>query len=82
LVGGDSDIRFHPWLASLAQSQMISKQLQPPWKPTVKSSLDTSNFDSYPQLKDKQDLERETLTQSQQALFSNFERMKSRISEN
>ena len=56
-MGGDSDIRFHPWLASLAQSQMISKQLHPTWKPTVKSSLDTSKFDSYPQLKDKQDLE-------------------------
>ena len=72
LVGGDGDIRFHPWLASLAQSQMMSKQLQPPWKPTIQSSLDTSNFDSYSNLKDKQGLERETLTQSQQALFSKF----------
>jgi serine/threonine protein kinase len=39
------DIRKHAWFATIDWTKLEARQLTPPFKPNVKSELDTSNFD-------------------------------------
>merc|ERR1712087_202153 len=48
LKNGVDDIKMHKWFASLSFEQLLNKQITPPFKPSVKSETDTSNFDDYP----------------------------------
>ncbi|RCH80710.1 hypothetical protein CU098_003977 [Rhizopus stolonifer] len=42
---GTDEIRFHPFFQSIDWIKLMSKQLQPPFKPSVESIYDTTNFD-------------------------------------
>lgn len=72
LAGGDKDIRQHPWLASLTQSQMLSKTVAAPWKPKITSCMDSHYFDSFQPFKSHHPLNLPPLTKSQQTLFAKF----------
>ena len=47
LVGGDSDVREHPWLVKVNFTKLMKKQFRAPWKPDVKDALDVSEFDDW-----------------------------------
>lgn len=72
LAGGNNDIRNHPWLASLSPSQMMAKKIKAPWKPNIADPTDTSNFEKYHNMQDKQALVHPALTSSQQNFFSSW----------
>ncbi|OZJ01583.1 Serine/threonine-protein kinase gad8 [Bifiguratus adelaidae] len=42
---GSQDIKSHPFFASIDWRRLMQKKLQPPFKPSVESAFDTSNFD-------------------------------------
>ncbi|CAG8459449.1 14899_t:CDS:2 [Acaulospora colombiana] len=42
---GAQEIKDHPFFASIDWKKLIQKKVQPPFKPSVKSAIDTSNFD-------------------------------------
>jgi len=48
LKNGVNDIKNHRWFSEINWDSILQKKLIPPYKPTVKSPGDTSNFSSYP----------------------------------
>ena len=42
---GPEDIKNHPFFASIDWRKLLQKKMQPPFKPSVESAYDTSNFD-------------------------------------
>ena len=44
LKNGVSDIKHHRYLNAINLSQLVSKKISPPYKPTVKGPSDTKNF--------------------------------------
>jgi serum/glucocorticoid-regulated kinase 2 len=40
------DIKSHPFFKELSWSKMLKKEIEVPYKPKVKASDDTSNFDN------------------------------------
>ncbi|KAJ3386805.1 Serine/threonine kinase [Lobulomyces angularis] len=49
LGGGKMDaeeVKKHPYFNGVDWNAILSKQIPPPWKPTIKSPTDVSNFDS------------------------------------
>jgi len=48
LKNGVNDIKNHRWFADLNWDWVMQKKLTAPYKPTVKSPGDTTNFSSYP----------------------------------
>lgn len=48
LKGGAEDIKSHRWLASINWENLLQKKILAPYKPTLKSAGDTSNFSNYP----------------------------------
>ncbi|KAF9950660.1 AGC protein kinase Gad8 [Mortierella alpina] len=42
---GSSAIKQHPFFKPISFTQLMAKKLQPPFKPSVSSAIDTSNFD-------------------------------------
>lgn len=42
---GPEHIKNHPFFASIDWRKLLQKKLQPPFKPTVESAYDTTNFD-------------------------------------
>jgi len=48
LRGGVGDIKGHRWFNGLDWARLLLKQLPTPYRPTVRSSSDTSNFSNYP----------------------------------
>ena len=45
--GGARDVAGHEWFDGFDFDGLVEKKLSPPYIPTVKSQLDTSNFDPY-----------------------------------
>jgi len=43
--GDAKEVLAHPWFASVDQSKLLNKELDPPFKPKIKSADDTSNFE-------------------------------------
>lgn len=43
---GPAEIKAHPFFKDIDWKKLISKKIQPPFKPSVESAVDTSNFDS------------------------------------
>jgi protein-serine/threonine kinase len=39
------DILGHPFFKEIDREKMAKKQIQPPFKPDIKSNVDLSNFD-------------------------------------
>lgn len=48
LKGGAADIKEHKWFATINWTDLVDKKIPAPYKLTVKSESDTSNFDDYP----------------------------------
>ena len=48
LKNGVNDIKNHRWFAGLDWTRVISKSIEMPYRPPVKSASDTSNFPRYP----------------------------------
>ena len=48
LKNGVNDIKNHRWFAGLDWTRIISKSIEMPYRPPVKSANDTSNFPRYP----------------------------------
>jgi len=44
-VNGAEEIKNHPFFAEIDWGKLLMKKYQPPFKPLVKSAMDTSNFD-------------------------------------
>ncbi|KAI9317060.1 kinase-like domain-containing protein [Dichotomocladium elegans] len=42
---GPEEIKSHPFFASIDWRKLLQKKLQPPFKPSVESAYDTTNFD-------------------------------------
>ncbi|KAG0241995.1 AGC protein kinase Gad8 [Actinomortierella wolfii] len=42
---GSSAIKQHPFFKPISFTQLMAKKIQPPFKPSVSSAIDTSNFD-------------------------------------
>ncbi|ORX49798.1 kinase-like protein [Hesseltinella vesiculosa] len=42
---GSTEIKSHPFFASIDWKLLMQKKLQPPFKPSVENAFDTSNFD-------------------------------------
>jgi protein kinase A len=72
LCGGGYDVRNHPWFSSLSRTKMLTKQIEPPWKPRITSSTDSSNFDCIRRLNKTHLANLPALRKSENALFSNF----------
>lgn len=49
LKNGVNDIKNHRWFAGLDWTRVVSKHIDMPYKPPVKSASDTSNFPRYPE---------------------------------
>lgn len=47
LKNGVDDIKQHKWLEKIDWIALYKKEVRPPFKPIVKSSGDSSNFDEY-----------------------------------
>jgi len=48
LKNGVNDIKTHRWFSDTNWDLILQKKVAAPYKPTVKSAGDTSNFSSYP----------------------------------
>jgi serine/threonine protein kinase len=48
LKNGVEDIKQHKWFKDIDWERLLSKDIEPPFKPSVKNQSDTSNFDDYP----------------------------------
>ena len=44
--GGAQEIKNHPFFASIDWKKLNAKKIQPPFKPSVDSAVDVSNFDN------------------------------------
>ena len=49
LKGGVSDIKRAKWFNGLEWQKLLNKNVEPPIKPEVEGSTDTSNFERYPE---------------------------------
>jgi CRP-like cAMP-binding protein len=47
IQGGASLIKEHEWFSVLSFGELFRGEIEPPWKPEIKSDLDLSNFDDY-----------------------------------
>eukprot|EP00735_Rhodelphis_limneticus_P001946 TRINITY_DN1267_c0_g1::TRINITY_DN1267_c0_g1_i1::g.26800::m.26800 TRINITY_DN1267_c0_g1::TRINITY_DN1267_c0_g1_i1::g.26800 ORF type:complete len:782 (-),score=302.12,sp/P00516/KGP1_BOVIN/37.69/8e-131,sp/P00516/KGP1_BOVIN/32.73/3e-38,sp/P00516/KGP1_BOVIN/31.86/2e-10,Pkinase/PF00069.20/3.8e+03,Pkinase/PF00069.20/2.1e-68,cNMP_binding/PF00027.24/2e-18,cNMP_binding/PF00027.24/3.5e-20,cNMP_binding/PF00027.24/1.2e-18,Pkinase_Tyr/PF07714.12/7.3e+02,Pkinase_Tyr/PF07714.12/1.2e-31,Kinase-like/PF14531.1/5.7e+ len=47
LQGGATDVKSHPWFKGFDWEALEKKSMKPPYVPTIKDALDTSNFDEY-----------------------------------
>jgi len=48
LKNGVDDIKTCKWFKDMRWDKLLDKELSPPYKPSVKSETDTSNFEDYP----------------------------------
>ncbi|KAF7298980.1 Non-specific serine/threonine protein kinase [Mycena indigotica] len=73
-VNGASEIKKHPFFASMDFKLLSQKKLQPPFKPNVTSPVDVSNFDTVFTVEPPVDsvVENSNLSETVQAQFSGF----------
>ena len=45
-TAGPADIKIHPLFRDIDWKKLMAKKIQPPFKPSVESAIDTSNFDA------------------------------------
>lgn len=74
-VSGAEEIKRHPFFAQHVDfERLLQKKIQPPFKPTVSSPVDVSNFDTVFTAEEPTDsvVEGSTLSQTVQAQFAGF----------
>ncbi|KAF7288517.1 Non-specific serine/threonine protein kinase [Mycena chlorophos] len=73
-VNGASEIKKHPFFASMDFELLGQKKIQPPFKPNVASPVDVSNFDTVFTVEPPVDsvVENSNLSETVQAQFSGF----------
>jgi serine/threonine protein kinase len=47
LKGGHVDVQKHPWFKEMDLVKLLKREIEAPWKPTIKDALDASNFEDY-----------------------------------
>ena len=47
MKNGADDVKKHPFFRKLAWQSLLAKKIEAPFKPTIKSALDTSNFEHF-----------------------------------
>ena len=47
-INGASQIKQHPWFTGLDWDAMVKQEIKPPYKPSIQSNTDVSNFETYP----------------------------------
>ena len=47
MKNGADDVKKHPFFRKLAWQSLVAKKIEAPFKPTIKSALDTSNFEHF-----------------------------------
>jgi serine/threonine protein kinase len=76
LAGGDSDIRNHPWLASVDPADLMNKSLPAPWVPHVgEDEFEGNNFENWDHVQRKlarRNQDELVLTQKEQERFKDF----------
>lgn len=45
-ASGSAEIKAHPFFRDIDWKKLMAKKIQPPFKPSVESAIDTSNFDA------------------------------------
>ena len=46
-MGQAADVRAHNWFRMYAFEALIERKIVPPYRPVVRSALDTTNFEDY-----------------------------------
>jgi serine/threonine protein kinase len=49
LFGGARDVKGHKWYAEIDFEKLLARDIEAPYLPSVKSAIDTSQFDPYPE---------------------------------
>jgi protein kinase A len=49
LKDGSEDIKNHPWFRGVDFNRVLSRQIRPPYVPTIRGDGDASHFDRYPE---------------------------------
>jgi cGMP-dependent protein kinase len=47
LSGGGEQVRAHPYFDGIDWPSLLDRKVKMPWKPKIKNSMDTSNFDEF-----------------------------------
>lgn len=71
-VGAADDIKRHPWFKELDWEALAKKEMDAPWKPEIKDTLDVSNFDNFDHLAKKADSNLKPLNEKEQQMFQDF----------
>jgi serine/threonine protein kinase len=72
-VGGERDIKSHPFFDGFDWGNLLKKNVKVPFKPKISDPLDGSNFDDFSKLEAKSKNERyPKLTGAEQRLFDKF----------
>jgi hypothetical protein len=72
LAAGEYGIYHHPWFKGLDFEKLRNKEIKAPYVPDIKDPLDSSNFDDWSHLDDKQTTKYPKLDKSHQAMFKKF----------
>ena len=72
LARGETDILQHPWFQYLDLQAMRRREEKAPWLPPVAGSLDTSCFDDWNEIVDKQSLNFPLISERDQKEFEGF----------
>jgi serine/threonine protein kinase len=71
LSRGHWDVKEHPWFASLDFEKLCKKEIKAPWKPTIKDSFDSSQFEDFS--REEKEVNREKpLNKTEQLVFKDF----------
>ena len=71
LSRGHFDVREHPWFETIDWRKLTKMEIKAPWKPKIKSVLDTSHFEDF----SREEKERDTgrpLSAREQQVFDEF----------
>ena len=72
LARGINEIYAHSWYADIDFAELRQKEVAAPWVPNIKDPLDTTNFESWDHLEDKQKKTDPPITEEQQRIFQSF----------
>lgn len=70
--GGIEEIKMHPWFKEINWDDLLQKKIDPPYKPAVKSVMDTSNFSPEFTKETAQDTQVEAVKLAPEDDFHNF----------
>jgi serine/threonine protein kinase len=72
LANGINEIYAHPWFKGINFGKLRQKEIEAPWIPEVKNTLDVTNFESWDHLEDKTKSNESLISAVQQKIFKSF----------